>query len=165
MNIVVSDPKNGKAYSKKTEKPVYLNYKIGDEVSLDELGLAGYKAVILGGSDLQGFPMNPSMIGTNRKKVLLSKSAGFRPLKRGQRKKISVRGSTVSPETSQLNIKVTAYGSASLQDLLGNVKEKKEESDKTIKEKMVQESLENVGKIDAKEAAEVAKSIKGKAKG
>ncbi len=165
MNIVISDPKNGKAYVKKTESPVFLNYTIGDEIALDELGLQGYKAKIMGGSDLQGFPMHPAMIGSNRKKVLLVKGTGFKPEKRGERKKISVRGNAVSNQISQLNIKVIAYGSKTLDELIGTVKKTDEKSDRSIKEEMVRASLENVGKIDAKEAAEVAKSIKGKAKG
>lgn len=165
MNIVVSDPKNGMAYSKKTEKEVFLNYKIGDEISLDELGLEGYKGIIKGGSDKQGFPMHPTLIGIGRKKVLLAKGTGFKPLIHGQRKKISIRANMVSNEISQLNVKITAYGSKPLSEIFEKPEKKAKESKESVKEQMIKQSLESVGKIDATEAMEVAKSIKGKAKG
>ncbi|MDO8627133.1 MAG: S6e family ribosomal protein, partial [Candidatus Diapherotrites archaeon] len=71
MNIVVSNPKTGKAYQKKTESPVYLNKKIGAEVDLSVIGLDGYKGVIKGGSDKDGFPMKSSLDGGLRKRILI----------------------------------------------------------------------------------------------
>jgi len=63
MNIVISDPKTGKAYSKKTEEPVFLNKKINESVDLGTIGLVGFKGKITGGSDKQGFPMRATIEG------------------------------------------------------------------------------------------------------
>lgn len=156
MNIVVSDPKEKKAYSVKAEDGAFNGKKIGEEISLDTIGLKGFKAKITGGSDKQGFPMKPDLMGTVRKKLLLSKGIGFKPTIKGQRKRKSVRGNTTSNETAQLNLVITTQGEKTLNELLGT---KKEEIKETIKEQMVKQSLESVGDV---EAAQEALKIKGK---
>ena len=58
MNIVISDPKTKKAYSKKIEDPKpFLNKKIGETINLTIIGLDGFEGKITGGSDKEGFPM------------------------------------------------------------------------------------------------------------
>ena len=158
MNIVVSDPKTRKAYSVKSEKSLYANKRIGESIELKALGLEGYTGKITGGSDKEGFPMHASIMGTQRKKVLLAQGPGFKPKRKGERKRISVRGNTVSNDTQQLNVVITAYGNKSVEELLGTApkEEKKEESFKDV---AVRESLEHVGKIEADA------KIKGKIKG
>ena len=49
MNIVISDPKTSKAYSYKSDKPVYAGKKLGDQVDLSLIGLSGYTGQITGG--------------------------------------------------------------------------------------------------------------------
>ena len=70
MKIVISDRKTGKAYNKKTEEAVFLNKKVGEEVDLSVVGLAGFKAKISGGSDKQGFPMKPTVDGLGGRRFL-----------------------------------------------------------------------------------------------
>ncbi len=125
MNIVVSDPKTGKAFSKKTEEAVFVGKKVGEEVSLDAIGLNGFKGRITGGSDSDGFPMKPSLEGTGRKKILIGKGTGSRNKKKGERKRKTVRGNTVSNEIAQLNIAITNYGSQKIEELLGKTKTEK----------------------------------------
>lgn len=126
MNIVVSDPKTRKAYSINTEKPVFLGKRIGDEVDLSIIGLAGYKGVITGGSDKDGFPMKPTLPGTIRKKILMSSGVGYRPKEKGIKKRKRVRGNTIAEDIHQVNIKVTHYGEKPLEELLKKEKEKAE---------------------------------------
>jgi len=71
MNIVISDPETRNAYSKKVEKPAFVGKKIKDTIKLDEIGLDGYEAIITGGSDKDGMPMNPKQEGVSRKKHLI----------------------------------------------------------------------------------------------
>ncbi|MFH1663925.1 MAG: 30S ribosomal protein S6e [archaeon] len=160
MNIVISDPKTGKAFGKKIEvTALLLNKKIGEQVKLDSLGLEGYEAVIAGGSDKQGFPMRKDIPGIARKKIFIKGGVGFNPERKGQRRKVSVRGNLVSEETEQINLKITKYGGKKLEELFGIETEKKEVKEESVKEKMVKESLEQVGNI---EAAGDAKTVKGK---
>ncbi len=149
MNIVISDPKTGKAYPKKIESPsLFLNKKIGEEVKLDGIGLEGYVAKIKGGSDKQGFPMHPSVQGSMRKKIFISTGLGFKTKVKGQRKRVSVRGNTVSNEIEQLNLVVVKEGKKKLDEL--KQKTEKKEEKKSIKEEMIKKSLESVEKKEEK---------------
>lgn len=145
MNVVVSN-QNGRAYSAKTENPVFVGKKIGETVSLDELGLKGYEGVITGGSDLQGFPMRVSLMGTIRKKILTTKGVGFKGDRKGQRRRVSVRGNTISSQISQINIKITKKGSVNLNKFFGKEEDKQDKKVESAKERMVRESLEQAGK-------------------
>lgn len=161
MNIVISDPEKGKAYAKKIDDPMlFLNKKIGETISLSSIGLQGYEAKVTGGSDLQGFPMHPTFAGTARKKIYSFKGIGFEQKTKGERRRKSVRGNTVSKEIAQLNLVVTKKGERPLDELIGKVEKKEEKI--SAKEELIKKSLESVGKV---ELAEEAKKIKGKAKG
>lgn len=128
MNIVVSDPKTSKAYSKKTDEPVFLNKKIGDEVQLSIIGLEGYTGKITGGSDKNGFPMKPTMQGSIRKKIFISEGVGFNPKRKGIRVRKTVRGNTIAGDIHQVNIAVTKEGPTPLEKIFAKPEEGKEES-------------------------------------
>ncbi|MBI4052416.1 MAG: 30S ribosomal protein S6e [Candidatus Diapherotrites archaeon] len=160
MNVVISDPKTGRAYSKKVEGTVFENRKIGEQVDLSELGLPGFKATIAGGSDKQGFPMRSNLSTAGRKKVFVSGGVGFKPLVKGERRRKTMRGNTVSAETSQLNVFVTSYGSVNLDEALGKAAGAGgKEEELSAKERAVKQSLEMAGKGDLS-----SKDIKGKVK-
>ena len=159
MNIVVSDPKTGKAFSKKTEDSVFLNKAIGEEVDLSVIGLSGFKAKITGGSDKQGFPMKHSLQGSGRKKLLLKKGVGFKTDRKGAKKRKRVRGNTIGIETMQLNIVVTKHGDKKLEEFFMKAEEPKKEEEGSSKERMVKASLETVGNV---ELAGDSKRAKGK---
>lgn len=163
MNVVISDPKTRRAYSKKLEDvaSVFLNQKIGSTVRLDEIGLDGFEGKITGGSDKEGFPLHPSLVGSVRKTIFSYQGVGFRQKGKGERRRKSVRGNTVSKEISQINIVVTKFGSKSLDAFFGK-EPKTDESKKSVKEEMVERSLAGVGD---ESIAEEAKKIKGKTKG
>jgi small subunit ribosomal protein S6e len=132
FKLVISDPKSKKAYQKEIDQKQsgLAGRKIGEKVPGNPLGLPGYELEITGGSDRQGFPMRSDVDGFARKRILLSMPPGFHPRLRGQRKRKSVRGNAISPETSQVNMKVVSYGKDSLEKLLGvkgKPEEKKEE--------------------------------------
>ncbi|AJF60387.1 MAG: 30S ribosomal protein S6e [Candidatus Diapherotrites archaeon] len=157
MNIVISDPKTGKAYSKKIEGPeLFLNKKVGQQVALNGIGLDGYEAKITGGSDKQGFPMKADLEGTGRRKVLLVKQKN-----KGIRRRISFRGNMVSRETQQLNLLVTKTGAKNLDELIGVKEKKEEETQESIKEKMIKKSLEMAGTTEAAKVVEEAELKKG----
>lgn len=162
MNIVLSDPKTGKAYGKKVEvTALLLNKKIGEDIKLDSIGLEGYEAKISGGSDKQGFPMRKDVPGMGRKKILTRDGTGFHEKRKGERKRVGVRGNTISEETEQINLIITKQGTKKLEEIFAKetTKDKKEEKQETAKEKLVKDSLENVGNV---ELAGDAKTAKGK---
>ena len=126
---VINDTKNGKSYQapvKGHHANSLIGKGIGDVIDGIFVGLPGYKLMITGGSDKDGFPMRKDLPGPRRKKLLVSKSIGFRSQERGLRKKKSFRGSSISPDTVQINMKVTQHGAKPVSDLI-NKEEKKEE--------------------------------------
>ncbi len=135
FKLVISDPKSKKAYQKEMDQKQtgLIGKKIGDKISGNPLGLTGYEVEIMGGSDRQGFPMRSDVEGIVRKKVLLSLPPGFHPKLRGQRKRKSVRGNTISQEISQINVKVVTYGKENLDKLLGAKPKPKEAKKEEVK--------------------------------
>ena len=121
FRAVISDPKIGKSY----QVPVaghhansLIGKKIGDVVDGIFVGLPGYKLQITGGSDKDGFPMRKDLPGPRRKKLLVSKSIGFNAQEGGLRIRKNMRGNTISPDTLQINMKVTQHGMKPVGDLV-----------------------------------------------
>jgi len=156
MKFVVSDQKSGKGYSASSETDLFVGKKIGDIVKLDEMGLAGYEGKISGGSDKQGFPMNVSLQGAVRKKIFTGKAPGFRTTRKGERKRISVRGSAVSNEIAQLNIVITKAGSVEIDKILVKKTPEGEEA-LSSKERLIKKSLEQAGSAELGSGVKKAK--------
>ncbi|NJE05829.1 30S ribosomal protein S6e [Thermococcus sp. M36] len=120
FKLVISNPKNGIAKQVEisgegAEKLV--GKRIGEEIPASELGLnlteifgeeipGDAKLKITGGTDKDGFPMRPDVHGPRRVKILVSRGPGFRPKEKGERRKKTVRGNTISPEIVQINMKL-----------------------------------------------------------
>lgn len=101
-----------------TQESALVGKRIGDEVEGSVLGLSGYTLEIRGGSDQDGFPMKPSVTGTGRKRILLTKESGGKDLEKGERVRKSVRGNTVSEAIEQLNLAVVEAGDEDVETLL-----------------------------------------------
>ncbi len=121
MKLVISIPRLGKAFQREIspqEAQMFYGLKIGDEVDLSPLGLKGYRARITGGTDRDGFPMRPDVHGIGRKRVLLSGGPGIRGLKKGERRRKTVRGNTVAEDIEQLNLVVIQEGETPAEELV-----------------------------------------------
>ncbi len=143
FKVVISEPKTKKAYQIEKDVPSLIGVKIGDKFDGSMLGLSGFTLKVTGGSDKEGFPMRPDLQGTARKKVLLTKSVGFRGRKtikkkgkkklvkvKGMRKRKYVRGNTISDEIMQVNCKIVE-GEGDVVSILGlDKKEEKAEEKK-----------------------------------
>ncbi|ASJ11703.1 30S ribosomal protein S6e [Thermococcus thioreducens] len=120
FKLVISNPKNGIARQVEIsgeEAEKLVGKRIGEEIPASELGLnlteifgeeipGDVKLRITGGTDKDGFPMRPDVHGPRRVKILVSKGPGFRPKEKGERRKKTVRGNTISPEIVQINMKL-----------------------------------------------------------
>jgi small subunit ribosomal protein S6e len=121
FKAVIADPKAGKTYQTTVSghhANSLIGKKIGDEFDGIFVSLPGYKLILTGGSDKDGFPMRKDIHGMKRRKVLLSESTGFSALKPGMRKRKSICGDTISPDIIQVNMKITSYGSKPIEDAL-----------------------------------------------
>lgn len=137
FKLVVSDPKTKKTYQKEVSQKEsgLLNRKIGDKVKGDFLGLSGYEIEVTGGSDKQGFPMRPDIQGTARKRVLLTGGPGFHPKQKGERRRKSIRGNTISQDIVQVNAKIVKYGAKKVEQIFGKKEEKPKEEAKPEEKK------------------------------
>jgi small subunit ribosomal protein S6e len=130
FKVVVNDAKQGKSY----QIPVgghhanaLVGKKIGNEVDGIFVSLPGYKLRITGGTDKDGFPMRSDLPGMVKKRILLTKGTGFRPDRKGKRKKKTLRGNTISQDIVQINMKITKYGAKSIEELISSKKEEGKE--------------------------------------
>lgn len=125
FKVVISDPKTRKAYQKEIEQGAsgLVGKVMGDKIKGDFTGLFGYELELTGGSDKEGFPMRKDVMGSGRKKIILSAGPGYNPIKKGQRKRKSIRGNTISKDIVQVNVKIVKHGPKSVEESFGLKKE------------------------------------------
>jgi len=121
VTVVVADPDDGATYQlDATDQDAnrFIGRELGEEVDGGALGLDGYTLELTGGSDKAGRPMRGDVLGANLKEILAVGGTGYKPSREGERKRVTVRGREVSDETRQINAKIVARGSESIDDLL-----------------------------------------------
>ncbi len=119
FKFVISHAKQSVQVEKDQKDAPLLGKKIGDTMSGEFLGLAGYELLITGGSDKDGFPMRKDVEGQLRKKQILTKGLGFQTDVEGKRKRRVVRGNTIAADIAQVNCKVVKAGDKGMFELLG----------------------------------------------
>ncbi|MFX0046394.1 MAG: 30S ribosomal protein S6e [Candidatus Hermodarchaeota archaeon] len=121
FKLVISDPEEGKAIQYELDDVktnALVGKRVGEIVEGDVLGLPGYKLRITGGSDKSGFPIRPDVHGSGKKRILIRGAPGFRPKRKGTAKRKTVRGSELSLDISQVNMRIEEKGSTSLEELI-----------------------------------------------
>jgi len=101
----------------------YYEKRMGQEVEGDTLGdeFKGYVLRITGGNDKQGFPMKQGVLTNQRVRLLLSKGHScYRPRRKGERKRKSVRGCVVDGNLAVLAMSVVKKGDAEIPGLTDN---------------------------------------------
>jgi len=90
-----------------------MEKKIAQDVKADPLGeeWKGYVLRITGGNDKQGFPMMQGIHANHRVRLLLSaKHKCYRPMRKGERRRKSIRGCIVGPDLSVLSTIIVKKG-------------------------------------------------------
>ncbi|MDE1865131.1 MAG: 30S ribosomal protein S6e [Candidatus Micrarchaeota archaeon] len=119
MKIVISDPKSGR--SKGIEiaadaAATLVGRRIGESIEGSAFGLGGYKLKVTGGSDASGFPLNRSIQGTGKVKIMkLLAESGKR---KGQYKRETARGGIIAQDTAQVNLSITEYGEKPIDEVM-----------------------------------------------
>ncbi len=127
MKLIVGT-KKGKTYTIELgEDKAALLYgkRIGDVIPGEMFGLPGYELKLTGGSDNSGFPMRKSISGARKVSALLSSPPGFRPKRKGEKRRKTVRGNTYDNTITEVNCVVVKEGSVALEEI---AKPKKEEA-------------------------------------
>ncbi len=121
FKVIVNDVKTGKSYNiavNGRHADSLIDTCIGEVVDGVFVGLPEYKLQITGGSDGNGTPMRGDLPGKKRVKLLLSDSLGFHERYHGERRRVAIRGNTISPEIVQINMKVVEYGPKTIDEIL-----------------------------------------------
>jgi small subunit ribosomal protein S6e len=107
--LIISDPETGKSQKVELEDnrmgPL-VGRRIGEVIDGTVADLAGHKIQLTGGTDKDGIPMRPDVHGSAKSRIILSGGVGYRPKRKGERKRVVVRGNTVSVDTTFLNFKI-----------------------------------------------------------
>jgi len=109
FKIIVSDPEAGtsKVVELEDARAVpFIGRRLGEIIDGAVVDLPAHKVQLKGGSDKDGVPMRGNVHGGVRRSVVLSGGAGFNPKKKGERKRKTVRGSTITDEIAQINMKI-----------------------------------------------------------
>jgi small subunit ribosomal protein S6e len=126
FKCVVNNPADGKSYNvavKGHHANALVGKRIGDEIDGLFVKLPGYKLKITGGSDKEGFAMRPDLTGIARRRILAVEGHGFHPERKGLRRRRSARGSTVTLDIVQVNLRVEKAGGKPIPDMLADAKE------------------------------------------
>merc|ERR1719220_668212 len=106
----------------------FYDRRISHEVDGDFLGdeFKGYRFRISGGNDKQGFPMKQGVLTSQRVRLLLRKGVScYRPRRRGERKRKSVRGCIVSADLSVLSLVVVKKGEGEIPGLTDSKRDRR----------------------------------------
>lgn len=113
MKLNISSPQKGTNISIETNfntERVLYGKSLGNVIEgfLINPDYAGWKMQLVGGSDKQGFPMDPKL-STEKRQRLLRKEGdiGYKPKRNGERKRKSVRYAVVNEDISVLCLKIT----------------------------------------------------------
>ncbi len=109
FKVIVSDPQAGTSKVVEVEEAraaPFIGRKLGETIDGSVVDLPAHKVQIMGGSDKDGVPMRGNVHGGVRRQVVLSGGAGFSPKNKGERKRKTVRGSTITDEIVQINMKI-----------------------------------------------------------
>ncbi len=131
FKVIVSDPETGQTQLVELEEAQavpLIGRKLGEVIDGAAVRMSGYKLMITGGSDKDGFPMRPNVHGGVRVGAILSEGVGFHPTKRGERKRKTLRGNVITDAIVQVNMKIVEKPKKSKK--AEKPKEKKEEAAK-----------------------------------
>ncbi|MFX0116874.1 MAG: 30S ribosomal protein S6e [Candidatus Hodarchaeota archaeon] len=122
FQLNLSDPESKRTHKIEIDDAVKTQYLIGkhlnEVIDGSTLGFDGYSFRITGGSDGEGFPMNPSLPGSSRRRILTAGGIGYHPKRRGIRRRKSVRGNEIGEDIYQINLRIEEKGPRPIEELL-----------------------------------------------
>lgn len=134
FRVVVSDSKSKLAHQVEITGPAankLIGKNIGDVVSGDITGMAGYTLKLTGGTDKDGFAMRGDLPGPGRRKILVAGGVGYKPPADGVKQRKAMRGKEISSDVSQINAVIVEYGQKPMSEIF--VKKEGEEAKKEEK--------------------------------
>lgn len=109
FKVIVSDPQAGTSKVVELEEAratPFIGRKVGETLDGAVVDLPAHKVQVRGGSDKDGVPMRANVHGGVRRSIVLSGGAGFNANRKGERRRKTVRGSIITDEIVQINLKI-----------------------------------------------------------
>jgi small subunit ribosomal protein S6e len=109
FKLIISDPKTGRSRMVEVEGAravPLLGKRIGETIDGSIADLPKVRLQITGGTDKDGFPMRRDVHGGVKTRIVISEGPGFHPRRRGERRRKTVRGDTITEDITQVNMKV-----------------------------------------------------------
>ena len=109
FKLIISDPKAGRSKTVEVEEAravPLLGKRIGETIDGSIADLPKVKLQVTGGTDRDGFPMRWDVHGGVKARVVISEGPGFHPRRKGERRRKTVRGDTITEDIAQVNMKV-----------------------------------------------------------
>ncbi len=109
FKVIVSDPQAGTSKVVELEEArasPFIGKKLGETIDGAAVDLPAHKIQLMGGSDSDGVPMRSNVHGGVRRAIVLSGGAGYKPTRKGGRKRKTVRGEVITDEIVQINVKI-----------------------------------------------------------
>ncbi|TFF97517.1 MAG: 30S ribosomal protein S6e [Promethearchaeota archaeon] len=92
-----------------------IGMQIGETLKGGLIGFPDFVFEVTGGSDSSGFPMIKTIQGPVKRKILVSKKRpGYKPKRKGQKKRKTVRGNEITDDMTLVNLKIIEYGESEL---------------------------------------------------
>ena len=131
----------------------FIGKKLGETIDGSVVGMAGKQLLIAGGSDKDGFPMRRNVHGGVRVNIVVSESVGFHPTREGERQRKTIRGSVITEDIVQVNVKVLEKEKAKKAE-----KAEKPKKPKKMKAETAEEQVEEAKPKEAIAETEEAKN-------
>jgi small subunit ribosomal protein S6e len=109
FKVIVSDPLSGASKVVELEEArasPFIGRKVGETLDGAVVDLPAHKIQVTGGSDKDGVPMRSNVHGGVRRAIILTGGTGFKPERKGERRRKVVRGDIITDEIAQLNVKI-----------------------------------------------------------
>jgi small subunit ribosomal protein S6e len=107
--LIVSDPETGRSQRVEldvTQMNPLIGRRIGETIDGTIANLSGHRMQLTGGTDKDGIPMRSDVHGGVKANIILSGGVGYKPKRKGERKRVVVRGNMVTADTVFLNFKI-----------------------------------------------------------
>lgn len=155
FKVIVSEPSGkSKVVELDGAKAVpFIGKKLGETIDGSVVGMAGKQLFITGGSDKDGFPMRRDVHGGVRVNIVVTKGVGFHPTREGERQRKTIRGSVITEDIVQVNVKVLEKAE----------KEKTKKAEKAEKPKKPRKMKEETAEKQAEEESEPKETTEAEA--
>ena len=107
--LMIADPETGKTQKveiEDTRMTTLIGRRIGEVMDGTVANMPGKRIQLVSGIDKDGIPMRPDVHGGVKTRIIMSEGIGYKPKRKGERRRRIIRGNIVTIDTIFLNFKM-----------------------------------------------------------